>query len=264
VTSDLIEQKPSRRLWIFAGVCALALHIGGAALAIVHLQTDDGGDDSLGAQGIEVGLEMASPRAEVTELPPGPDVDASAASAAMAEQKAVEKETDLPKDVATESDDPDRIVTANDSKKPVEDELKPAAVQTTASQESAAHEATAQQVYENAKESEKPTVVNQGLGKDRQRLSAEWGRRLSAHFKNHQIYPDKTSNKEMKVTVHLALNRLGKVLSVGIVESSGNRFYDEAALSMIRRSDPVPRPPAKLTDERFEYDLPVTFDKPKS
>jgi hypothetical protein len=32
---------------------------------------------------------------------------------------------------------------------------------------------------------------------------------------------------------------------------------------MIRRSDPVPRPPANLTDERFEYDLPVTFDKPK-
>jgi hypothetical protein len=25
----------------------------------------------------------------------------------------------------------------------------------------------------------------------------------------------------------------------------------------------VPRPPANLTDERFEYDLPVTFDKPK-
>ena len=45
-----IEQKPSRRLWIFAGVGALALHVGGAALAIAHLQTDES-DDSLGAPG---------------------------------------------------------------------------------------------------------------------------------------------------------------------------------------------------------------------
>ena len=140
--TDLVEQKPSRRLWIFAGVCALVLHVGGAALAIVHLHTDDG-DDSLGAQGIEIGLEMAAPRAEPTELPPGPDTDASAASAALAEQKAVEKESDLPKDVPTESEDPDRVVTTSDSKKPKEDEPKLAAVETAASQESVAQEATA-------------------------------------------------------------------------------------------------------------------------
>lgn len=259
---DLVEQKSSRRLWIFAAVCALVLHVGGAALAIVHLQTDDG-DDSLGAQGIEIGLELTAPHADVSELPPGPDTDASVASAAMTEQKAVEKETDLPKDVPTESEDPDRVVTTSDSKKPKEDEPNPAAVETTASQESVAQEATARQVYENAKESDTQTVVNQGLGKDRQRLSAEWGRRISAHFKNHQKYPDVRASKEVKVKVHLALNRLGQVLSVGVVESSGDRLYDEAALSMIRRSDPVPRPPASLTDERFEFDLDVKFDKPK-
>jgi TonB family protein len=260
--TDLVEQKPSRRLWIFAGVCALVLHVGGAALAIVHLHTDDG-DDSLGAQGIEIGLEMAAPRAEPTELPPGPDTDASAASAALAEQKAVEKESDLPKDVPTESEDPDRVVTTSDSKKPKEDEPKLAAVETAASQESVAQEATARQVFEDARESDKQTVVNQGLGKDKQRLSAEWGQRLSAHFKNHQINPDVPRVREAKVKVHLALNRLGRVLSVGVVESSGDRLYDEAALSMIRRSDPVPKPPAMLTDDRFEYDLVVNFGKDK-
>ena len=45
------EQKPSRRLWILAAVGALALHIGGAALAIAHLRSDDV-DDSLGAPAI--------------------------------------------------------------------------------------------------------------------------------------------------------------------------------------------------------------------
>ena len=108
------EQKPSRRLWILAAIGALALHIGGAALAVAHLRTDDP-DDSLGAPAIEIGLEMMSPRREATDLPPGPDTDAAVASPANAEQKAELKATELPKDVPSEAEDPDRVVTSNDS-----------------------------------------------------------------------------------------------------------------------------------------------------
>src|SRR6266403_1583029 len=135
---DLVtEQKPSRRLWILAGVGALALHIGCAGLVIAHMQTDDP-DDSLGAPAIEIGLEMMAPRQEVTDLPPGPDTDASVASPALAEQKAEVKETELTKDVPTETDDPDRVVAPNESQKPKEDDPKIAAVQTSASKESVA------------------------------------------------------------------------------------------------------------------------------
>ncbi len=82
-----IERKPSRRLWIMSAVAALALHLGGVALAVAHLREDDP-EDSLGAPAIEVGLEMESPHLEATDLPPGPDTDASVASPALAEQKA--------------------------------------------------------------------------------------------------------------------------------------------------------------------------------
>src|SRR5207302_7408156 len=138
--SDLdIEQKPSRRLWIFAGLTALALHLGGVALAVAHLRSDEL-DDAFGAPAIEIGLEMSSPRLDPTDLPPGPDTEASVASPALAEQKAEVKETDLPKDTPTEADNPDRVVTQNDVKKPDEEEAKMAAVQTQASQESVAAE----------------------------------------------------------------------------------------------------------------------------
>src|SRR5258708_26175421 len=97
--SDLdTEQKPSRRLWIFAGLGALALHLGGGGLAVAHLRAIDL-DESLGAPAIEIGLELMSPRLEATDLPPGPDTDASVASPALPEQKAEVKETELPKDV---------------------------------------------------------------------------------------------------------------------------------------------------------------------
>ena len=93
---------------------------------------------------------MSSPHTETTDLPPGPDADASVASPALAEQKAEIKPTDLPKDMPTETDDPDRVVTQNESKKPPEDEPKIETVQTAASQESVAQEATARQTPADA------------------------------------------------------------------------------------------------------------------
>src|SRR5580704_19392288 len=134
-----IEQKPSRRLWIFAAIVAVMLHVGGGALAVAHLQNDDP-DDSVGTSAIEIGLEMTSPHLEATDLPPGPDADASVASPAMAEQKAEVKETELPKEVPTETEEPDRVVAPDDSNKPKEDDPKVAKVETSASTESVAAE----------------------------------------------------------------------------------------------------------------------------
>src|SRR5258706_5679732 len=111
------EQTPSRRLWILAAVGALALHVGGGALAVVHLQTNDL-DDSLGAPAIEIGLELMSPRLEASDLPPGSDTDASLASPALAEQKAEFKQTELPNDVPTQADDADPLVTPSEYNKP--------------------------------------------------------------------------------------------------------------------------------------------------
>jgi periplasmic protein TonB len=253
-----LEHKPSRRLWIFAAVGALSLHLGGAALAIAHMSSDDAGD-SLGANAIEIGIELGSPHAEDSDLPPGPDADASVASPALAEQKAEVKPTDVPKDTPDETEDADRVVTQNEAKKPAEDDPKEETVQTAASQESVAQEATAQQKLEGAREALTTTAPNIGIGRDKQNLTAEWGRQISAYFKLHQRYPKVTRNKPAKVTLNVVINRQGHVVYVGVMESSGDPLYDDAAISMVRRSDPVPRPPAKLTDDEFSYSLDVNF-----
>ena len=260
--SDFEEQKPSRRLWILAAVGALALHLGFGALAIAHLRTDDGGD-GLGANAVEIAFEMASPKVPDDNLPPGPDTELSPASPPLPEQQAELKETELPKDRPTEAEDPDRIVTLNDSKKPKDDEPKIAAVQSEASPESVAQEATSRQTLdEKAPEAEKAKAPNIGIGKDKQKLTANWGRKISAYFELHKRYPE-NKNKATTVKVSLVLDRRGNVVSVGVAESSGDAAFDEAAISMIRRSDPVPRPPAGLTDDQFSFSLDVTFTKPK-
>lgn len=252
------ERKPSRRLWILAAVGALALHIGGAALAIAHLRSDDV-DDSLGAPAIEIGLEMTSPHLEPTDLPPGPDADASVASPALAEQKAEVKETELPKDVPTETEDPDRAVTPDDQKKPKEDDAKLAAVQTSASTESVAAEATAMPSSEAIQQGPSSVAPAQGTGESARRMRATWQKELIAHLDKHKRYPASRSQKSAEIVVSFALDRMGHVLSTSIVKGSGDAAFDEAALAMVRKSDPVPQPPPIVADEGLSFTLPVIF-----
>jgi periplasmic protein TonB len=252
------EQRPSWRLWILAGVGALALHIGGAALAVAHLRTVDL-DDSLGAPAIEIGLEMMSPHLEATDLPPGPDTDAAVASPAIAEQKAELKETELPKDVPAEAVDPDRVVTSNDSSKPREDNTKVAAVQTSASTESVAAEAAATPSTEAIQEGPRSVAPALGTGESAKRMRVTWQKQLIAHLDRHKRYPAERSQKSAEILVSFALDRTGHVLSADIVKGSGDAAFDQAALAMVRRSDPVPQPPPGVADEGLKFTLPVIF-----
>jgi len=262
--SDLdIEQKPSRRLWILAALAALALHLGGAALAVTHLRTN-GRYDGLGASGAEFAVEMVSPKVPDDDLPPGPDTEAVKASQERPDQTAEVKNTNLPKARPTEAEDPDRIVTPNDSKKPKEEEPKVVAVQTEAAEEVPNQIETSRRMLdERAPEADKARAPNVGIGKDKQKLTADWGRKISAYFELHKRYP-KNKSKSTKVKMSLVLNRRGNVVSVDVAESSGDPAFDNAAVSMIRRSDPVPRPPAGLTDDQFDFSLDVNFTKPKA
>jgi len=251
-------QKTSRWLWSIAAAGAVALHLGGAALALAHLNTDEAEDD-LGAPAIEVGLELSSPKQDPSDLPPGPESDASVATPAMPEQKAEVKETDLPKDIPTETDDPDRVVTPNDVKKPIEDDAKVATVQTQASQESTAAEATAAPTVEDAPQAEKSVAPAQGIGASLQRVKVKWQKELVAHFDRHKRYPPDRAQKSAEILVNFVLDRIGHVLSVNIVKGSGDPAFDEAALAMVRRSDPVPQPPPAVADDGLSFTLPVIF-----
>jgi TonB family protein len=250
--------RTSRRLWIAAGIAALALHLGGAALAVGHLAADDP-DAALGAPAIEIGLELTSPRQEATDLPAGPDSDASVASPALAEQKTELKDTELPKDTPTETDDPDRVVTPNEVNKPVKEDTKVATVQTAASQESVAAEATATPSSDNIEQGQRSVAPAQGIGETAQRVRATWQKELMAHLDRHKRYPAERALKSAEIVVGFVLDRMGHVLSTNIVKGSGDAAFDEAALAMVRHSDPVPAPPPLVADEGLNFTLPVIF-----
>ena len=238
------------------------LHVGGAALAIAHLQTEECrrcprriGDRDRRSNWPRRGRAP-------TDLPPGPDTDASAASPPLAEQKAEVKETELPKDMPTEPDEADRVVTPNESKKPKEDDPKIAAVQTEASPEQEAQVATAMPTLDG-RLNDKTTAPKLGIGKSAELAKVAWEKKLIAHFRKHIAFPEGAKIQGTTVMLSLEFDRLGHVIAVSIAEGSGLKAYDEAALKMVRRSDPVPVPPPLVADQGLRRTLPVTFKDPK-
>ena len=261
-TDPDFDLRTSKRLWVIAAVTAVGLHLGGAALALTNLRGDDG-DEGLGAAGAEYAVELASPDVPDDAAPPGAPADEQQAVQEMAQQKAEVKDTDLPQAKPMEADDPDRIVTEDTAKKQKEGEVKVAKVETNAQEAQQASEAAAPTKLEDARQSETTKAPNPGIGKDKLALTAKWGKKISAYLDLHKKFPENVKAKEGKVKLALVLNRLGKVLSVAVMETSGDAAFDDAAVSMVHRSDPVPAPPAGLTEDQFSFTLPVTFNKPK-
>jgi len=52
---------------------------------------------------------------------------------------------------------------------------------------------------------------------------------------------------------------LGHVVAAEIRQGSGDPAFDQAALSMLRRADPVPPPPPLVADEGLNFTLPVVY-----
>ena len=127
------------------------------------------------------------------------------------------EQTELPKGRPTETDDPDRVVTPNDNKKPKADDPKLATVQAQPSVESAAVEETATPTVPNAQEAPASTAPALGTGESAQRERATWQKELAAHFNKYKRYPADRIARNAEVVVSFVLDRVGHVLSTRLV-----------------------------------------------
>ncbi len=258
-----LEPRSSRRLWILAAIAALALHLGGAALALANLRADDSGE-GLGAAGAEFSVEMASPPVQEADKAPGPtDSEEQEERPELPQQKAETKDTELPQDRPQQVEDADRLVSENKAKKEQDDDPKVAAVETPAMEAQQKQVAMERQTFEDAtREAEKALAPVLGIGKDILKITGDWNRKVSAHLSAHKVNPEGKQPNNQTAKVSFALNRRGNVLSVDVVESSGDAAYDAAAVAMVRKSDPFPIPPVELTDDRFERTVEIVFKPP--
>lgn len=94
--------------------------------------------------------------------------------------------------------------------------------------------------------------------------SSPWADYLAvvmAWLERHKEYPDEARSRQEEGTVLIAfaIDHGGRILSSAIRQSSGDFVLDAAAKELLRRSNPLPPPPATYPDSQLDMVLPVTF-----
>ncbi|WP_400768415.1 energy transducer TonB [Methylosinus sporium] len=255
IAADL-DTGRNNRIWTGAALAALAAHLLALAAIFVvfEIETDD---DASGAPAIEIGLAPAAPNVEDSpDAPPGPQAD-EAAAAAPAVAASQTKESDDPKISRVEAEDAD-YTTAEKHEKPVEDPTKRQATPVI-SAESAASEAAAPPKTDALAEAPRAIAPVQGADKVARAAKLTWLKALMAHLNRAKRYPSGAGRRAGEVAVAFTLDRLGHVVSASVKRSAGDRIFDDAALAMMKRADPVPPPPPAVADEGLSFEVPVQF-----
>lgn len=257
MTDPVLARPPSRLLWAGAAALAVLLHAGAIAAVLFEAPPEEGAD--LGAPAIEIGIELAAPRQEPSELPPGPESDSSAASTASIQQRVAPEEVKPEeRDTPTEAAEAERVVAPQPTETPKEEQAV-AQQQTEASSDSVAAEAKAAPSLEAAREAPKSTAPVPGTGESVVRARTTWQRQLVAHLDRNKRYPPGAARRGAEILVSFTLDRMGRVVSASLLKSSGDSAFDDAALGMVRRADPVPAPPPLVADEGLTFTVPVVF-----
>jgi TonB family protein len=244
--------RPSSRAWLIGALLALALH-GGAVVFGMYEFADDS-DVDFGAPALAIDVDLAAPPRPPVNLPAGPDSEESAAAPPVIEQKDVLKESELPKDTPTETENPDRVVSPDTARKPVEDDPNVKPDMAMPSTEAVASQATAIPSSENIPDGQRSTTPAQGIGESTRVIRATWQKELAAHLNRNLVYPEGREGR-FDVGVTFDLDRRGHVVNAGIVKSSGDPVFDAASLALLKRADPMPPPPAGLTDDTLHFNL---------
>ncbi len=244
-------------MWALAVLGAVTIHFVCIALAREYLR-DDELEVELGAPAIEIGVELLAAHRDQMDLPSGPDADESVASPPAVEPVPSEPAV-LPRAVPTETESPELAVALVETKQPKEEEPVLARAPVAPAAPAVAAMATARPSSEIIGQSSRSVTLAQGTGESPQRVRAAWAKELIAHFDRHKRYPANSSVAGATILVNFVIDETGRVLSSEIVRGSGDVSFDEAALAMIRRSDPVPKPPPIVVQEGLNFTLPVIF-----
>ena len=212
----------------------------------------------MGAPAIEISLVPAAPHLlDAPDVPPGPLADEAAAAPPSVTSK-TEKEIDQPKVARAEAEDAE-FTRSEQSETPIEDTLLTQRAKSVVSSESSASEATAPPKSEAAQEAPKSAAPAHGVDKAARAANLTWQKALMVHFNRNKRYPTHAQRRSAEVSIAFTLDRRGHVVDYQVNRSSGNSAFDEAALAMMKRADPVPAPPAIVADEGLSFEVPVLF-----
>lgn len=84
-----------------------------------------------------------------------------------------------------------------------------------------------------------------------------WKKTLVMHLASKKMYSP--NGRPGTAKVMFVIDRSGKLVSSVLVESTGSQALDAAALAVVERSDPFPKPPSELDDDMLRWTVPIVF-----
>ena len=125
----------------------------------------------------------------------------------------------------------------------------------TPQQQSAAAQSAVQTQNSQAQKSSRNAAAQSSRGAGSTLRPAKWQARLMAHLERHK---PRSKGERGLAYVTFRIDAAGQVSSVRLARSSGNAGVDQAALSLVRRSSPVPPPPPGV---QHSLTVPVKFSR---
>lgn len=87
-----------------------------------------------------------------------------------------------------------------------------------------------------------------------------WRKIVTEHVWRNRAFPSEAIGERGDAGVTFVVDRSGKLISRALVESTGSGLLDGAALKMIERSEPFPKPPPDATDDLQRVTILMTLD----
>jgi periplasmic protein TonB len=86
-----------------------------------------------------------------------------------------------------------------------------------------------------------------------------WRKTLAEHVASRRFYPLGANGEPGSARVLFVMDRSGNLISSALVESTGSQVLDAAALAIVERAAPFPKPPPEAAENMLRAIVPVVF-----
>lgn len=253
--------------WALAIFLGVVLHASAAGLVLLKTTEDEDFADS-GPIMIDLAVMAVAPPPEDIDAPPGQRADAAPEVMESKQQLKPAEAEDTPPvpKTAHEPDDPDLKMPEARPEEPEEEEKKeedekveeerPDAAASAASPETTAP--PPMQAQEQAPKAAAPVA---GLSDQDKKAIARWQKKVVVHLHGHKRYPSAARRKRVQgeAVVKFKIDRSGRVIARSLSNGSGARILDDAAIAILDRASPLPKPPTQMVGNEFELTLPIRY-----
>lgn len=240
-----------------------------AGVATPMLRADLRTDEEFGAETfVEIAPIVTSAESEAAMDSPESNAEDTPQTSELNEVQSKKTDVDLPTE-QTAPTDPEEDLRMAQERTEKESEATPDDVQATEAMAAQAQSASSQasvaaeasEALPDMEQKEATAAPDHGNSMVSQRRIAEWQRKLFGHIAKYKTYPDAARRQRAtgETMVAFKIGRDGTLSDVHVVKTSGHDVLDRTAMDVMKRANPLPKLPAELKGETFEFALPMRF-----